>query len=68
MAKLGGRVPDTVEELARLPGIGAYTAGAIASIGFGRDAPVVDGNVKRVLCRVYAIHGDPRRPQIQNRL
>lgn len=68
MAERGGQVPDTVEELGRLPGIGAYTAGAIASIGFGRNAPVVDGNVRRVLCRVYAIHGDPLRPQIQNRL
>lgn len=68
VTELGGRVPDTVEELGRLPGIGAYTAGAIASIGFGRNAPVVDGNVKRVLCRVYAIRGDPRQPQMQNRL
>jgi A/G-specific adenine glycosylase len=68
MAESGGQVPDTVEKLGRLPGIGDYTAGAIASIGFGRDAPVVDGNVRRVLCRVYAIRGDPRQKKIQNRL
>ena len=68
VAKFDGRLPDTVEQLARLPGIGRYTAGAIASIAFGRDAPVVDGNVKRVLCRVYAIRGDARQPAIQKKL
>lgn len=55
MRDYGGRIPDTVEELLKLPGIGRYTAGAIASIAFGHNAPVLDGNVKRVLSRVYAI-------------
>ena len=68
VAEFDGHLPDTVEELCKLPGIGRYTAGAIASIAFGRDAPVVDGNVKRVLCRVYAIRGDARRPAIQKKL
>jgi A/G-specific adenine glycosylase len=68
MAEFSGKLPDTVEELGKLPGIGAYTAGAIASLAFGRDAPVVDGNVKRVLCRVYAIRGDTRRPKLQKQL
>jgi len=68
VAEFDGRLPDTVEELCKLPGIGRYTAGAIASIAFGRDEPVVDGNVKRVLCRVYAIRGDARRPAIQKKL
>ena len=68
MAEFNGKLPDTVEELGKLPGIGAYTAGAIASLAFGRDAPVVDGNVKRVLCRVYAIRGDTRRPKLQKQL
>ncbi len=50
-----GVFPSTVEELRRLPGIGRYTAGAIASIAFGVRAPVLDGNVKRVLARLFAI-------------
>jgi A/G-specific adenine glycosylase len=48
----GGRLPETVAELVKLPGIGRYTAGAISSIAFGRPAPVVDGNVIRVLSRL----------------
>ena len=53
-------LPDTVPELLKIPGVGRYTAGAIASIAFGRPAPIVDGNVIRLLCRLYAIDGDPR--------
>jgi A/G-specific adenine glycosylase len=59
------KLPDTVEELIRLPGIGRYTAGAIASIAFGRRAPIVDGNVIRVLSRLFAIREDPKSPQGQ---
>ncbi|MEX2143644.1 MAG: A/G-specific adenine glycosylase [Anaerolineales bacterium] len=51
----GGRLPSTVEELRRLPGIGAYTAGAIASVAFGVDAPAVDGNALRVLARLFDV-------------
>ena len=47
-----GRLPDSAEAWARLPGIGRYTAGAIASIAHGEQTPVVDGNVKRVLARL----------------
>jgi A/G-specific adenine glycosylase len=55
-AKLtGSRVPRTVEELRKLPGIGRYTAGAIASIAFDERAPVVDGNVARVFARVFGV-------------
>ncbi|MFO7568415.1 MAG: A/G-specific adenine glycosylase [Smithellaceae bacterium] len=50
-----GRVPDQPAELRKLPGIGAYTAGAIASIAYGRRFPAVDGNVRRILCRLFAI-------------
>ena len=54
--ELGNRpMPDTVEQLLELPGIGRYTAGAIASIAFGREAPLVDGNVERVFARVFLI-------------
>jgi A/G-specific adenine glycosylase len=53
--QLGGRFPDTEEALRTLPGIGAYTAAAIAAIAFGRRAAVVDGNVERVITRLEAI-------------
>ncbi|MGV6819081.1 MAG: A/G-specific adenine glycosylase [Parvularcula sp.] len=51
----GGRFPPTEKELLRLPGIGAYTAAAIAAIAFDQTAVVVDGNVERVLIRQFAI-------------
>jgi len=51
-----GQVPDTVEALLKLPGVGRYTAGAIASIAHGRPAPILDGNVKRVFARLFAIN------------
>ena len=51
----GSRWPRTAEEWRRLPGVGRYTAGAIASIAFGERAPVLDGNVKRVLARLFEI-------------
>lgn len=50
-----GKVPDTVEVLLKLPGVGRYTAGAIASIAYGRPAPILDGNVARVLARLFLI-------------
>jgi A/G-specific adenine glycosylase len=53
-----GVVPSGLDELRRLKGIGAYTAGAVASIAFGRRAAVVDGNVARVLARLFAIEDD----------
>ena len=49
----GGELPRSVTELVRLPGIGPYTAAAIASIAFGQDEAVLDGNVKRVLARAF---------------
>lgn len=52
-----GRVPTTVAALRRLPGVGRYTAGAIASIVYGRCEPIVDGNVQRVLSRLEARAG-----------
>jgi len=53
-----GRLPSHVEELRQLDGIGPYTAGAVASIAFGRRAAVVDGNVARVLARLFAVQDD----------
>ncbi len=54
-----GRLPDDVDGLRALPGFGRYTAGAVASIAFGREAPLVDGNVARVLSRLFEIEGAP---------
>jgi A/G-specific adenine glycosylase len=53
-------LPSTPAELRALPGIGAYTAGAVASFAYERRAPLVDTNVARVLTRVFAPHIDPR--------
>lgn len=52
VASHGGRVPESVEALGALPGIGRYTAGALASMVFGQRVPIVDGNVRRVLMRL----------------
>ncbi|MGB9593325.1 MAG: A/G-specific adenine glycosylase, partial [Anaerolineae bacterium] len=51
----GGQVPNDAEALRRLPGVGRYTAGAILSIAFGCDEPALDGNIRRVLSRVFAV-------------
>ncbi len=62
MAEFGGRLPPDTASLQKLPGIGRYTAGAIASIAFNADAAVLDGNVKRVLARVFNLTVDIRSP------
>ncbi|XP_032969249.1 adenine DNA glycosylase isoform X7 [Rhinolophus ferrumequinum] len=67
--ELGGHVPRTAETLQRLlPGVGRYTAGAIASIAFGQATGVVDGNVVRVLCRVRAIGADASSTLVSQQL
>ena len=65
---LEGAFPDDVEDLLKLPGIGPYTAGAIAAIAFGRPAVVVDGNVERVISRLKAIETPlpASRPEIRS--
>ncbi|MBV8105527.1 MAG: A/G-specific adenine glycosylase [Hyphomicrobiales bacterium] len=55
IAQRGGRFPSQEAELRTLPGVGAYTAAAIAAIAFGRRAAPVDGNIKRILSRLYAL-------------
>jgi len=60
--RFGGRIPDTLTEIKKLPGVGEYTAGAILSIAHEQALPAVDGNVRRILSRVFAIRkpvGDP---------
>lgn len=53
--KFGGQIPNNREEIKTLPGIGEYSAGAILSIAYGQVLPAVDGNVRRILCRLFAI-------------
>lgn len=64
----GGRLPDTAEGLRELPGIGPYTAGAVASIAFGRAEPVLDGNVTRVLCRAFRLREPPKQKEMRRTL
>jgi A/G-specific adenine glycosylase len=64
----GGTVPKTLHELQALPGVGRYTAGAVASIAYGVRAPVLDGNVERVLCRLFAVSGNPKGGSTRKRL
>ena len=64
----GGRLPADRASLLALPGIGAYSAGAIASIAFGAREPLVDGNVVRVLTRRFGLRGDPGKGPLKKRL
>ena len=63
--ELEGHFPDTYEELLCLPGVGDYTAGAVASIAFSRPVPAVDGNVLRVAARVANLDGDIMDPKVR---
>jgi A/G-specific adenine glycosylase len=58
-----GKIPDHPKDLLSLPGIGKYTAGAILSIAYNKEAPILDGNVRRVLSRVFAVSGDPKKAE-----
>ncbi|MCX5541675.1 A/G-specific adenine glycosylase [Paraburkholderia sp. CNPSo 3076] len=62
----GGKFPSTVEALAELPGIGRSTAAAIASFAFGARETILDGNVKRVLARVFGVEGFPGEKRVEN--
>lgn len=64
----GGRLPDSLPALLSLPGVGPYTARAIASIAFQQDYPVVDGNVERLFARLFAIDQPVKAPAAQTRL
>jgi A/G-specific adenine glycosylase len=68
VSRYNGKIPKTVEELIRLPGIGRYTAGAIASIAYGQNEPVLDGNVQRVYARVFRIRENLKETKIQQKL
>lgn len=68
VSRHNGKLPRSVDALMELPGVGRYTAGAIASIAFDVKAPILDGNVARVLCRMDRIKADPREPATRDRL
>ena len=66
--EMGGQFPSDLETLCTLPGIGRSTAGAIRSIAFGKEAAILDGNVKRVLARHKAIAGWPGQAAVLKQL
>jgi A/G-specific adenine glycosylase len=63
-----GKFPSSYAEALALPGIGRYTAGAILSIAFDLPCPVLDGNIVRVLTRLFSLRGDPKERRLQNLL
>lgn len=63
VSECGGKVPDDPAQLLKMPGIGAYTAGAILSIAYGQKQPAVDGNATRVFARIDEIYDDVLKPQ-----
>ncbi|MEY4591322.1 MAG: A/G-specific adenine glycosylase, partial [Pseudomonadota bacterium] len=67
-SQFSGNFPDNATTLATLPGIGRSTAAAIAAFGFGERAAILDGNVRRVLCRHFAVEGFPGEAAVQARL
>ena len=66
--KYGGEFPREFDAVLALPGIGRYTAGAICSIAFNQPTPILDGNVIRVLTRLFGIKGDPREKKTNAKL
>jgi A/G-specific adenine glycosylase len=68
MEQYGGKLPRRADALRKLPGIGRYTAGAIASLAFGMDEPALDGNIRRVLSRVFDVTQPADSPEGQRRL
>jgi len=66
--EFGGQFPSAFDAMQQLPGVGRYTAGAVCSIAFNQPVPVLDGNVARVLCRLFAIGGDVKSKPVNARL
>ena len=63
-----GQFPQTYDEFIALPGIGSYTAAAVMSIAYNKPIPVVDGNVTRLICRVFGIDANPKETDTKQRL
>ena len=66
--KNGGNLPDSFDRLKALPGVGTYTAGAIASLAFEERVPALDGNARRVLSRLFGVQDDVARTSTKRRL
>ncbi|MDX2494472.1 MAG: A/G-specific adenine glycosylase [Desulfuromusa sp.] len=66
--QFNGYFPEDVESLQKLPGVGRSTAGAISALAFDQRAPILDGNVRRVLCRLFALREPPRSTSAEKQL
>lgn len=66
--KFNGKVPDNLNDLLKLPGVGLYTASAVLCFAFNRDLPIVDSNIARILTRVFALNISSKRPQLDKSL
>ena len=66
--EFNGKVPDSMEKILKLPGVGRYSAGAVLSIAFDKKVPVLDGNVKRVLSRLMLLNENGNNKQSETRL
>lgn len=67
-AEYGGKVPDDPAAIQRLPGVGAYTSGAIASIAYNRPVPAVDGNLLRIFSRLFYLNEDIAKPSTKREI
>ncbi|MEH2919637.1 A/G-specific adenine glycosylase [Samsonia erythrinae] len=68
VSRHGGEFPTTFDEVAALPGVGRSTAGAVLSLSLGQHYAILDGNVKRVLARCYAVDGWPGKKEVEKQL
>lgn len=68
VARYGGKIPNQMDDLLAMDGVGRYTAGAVLSFAFRKDAPIVDTNVRRVLQRIFGVRGDPAKAPARKRL
>lgn len=68
LGKYQGQIPADKKTLLQLPGVGEYTAGALLSLAFNQPVPLIDGNVERVLCRLYGRRGNPKRSPLRKEL
>jgi A/G-specific adenine glycosylase len=68
LEKRSGQIPKTREELLELTGVGRYTAGALMSIAVNRSEAILDGNVTRILCRIFEVQGNPKQSDVNKEL
>jgi A/G-specific adenine glycosylase len=68
LTRFHGKIPETLKDLLDLPGIGRSTAGSILSFAFHKDAPILDGNAKRVLSRLFAVSSNPVKSKTEGLL